>query len=146
MNKAQSYVLEQVRKRHPNGVLISKCWPPTVTAAERQDYIDAAKALVNAGHLAYEQANECYYLPKGGVPKSLETAGRTSRDLRDSLFMLLDEIRAGRVDAKQAQSAINCASTILKAAEVELHALELASQNGVDLERMGLLQLGSEKP
>lgn len=143
MNKTQSYVLEQVRKRHPNGVVISKCWPPTVAGDERKDYIAAAQALVNLGELVYEPANECYYLPQAKPAQAVVVAGRTSRDLRDTLFNLLDDIKSGRVDTKQAQAAINCAGTILKAAEVELHALELAAGNGVDLANMGRLQLGS---
>jgi len=45
---------------------------------------------------------------------------RTAAGLRDSLFGVLEDLRAGRIDASQAKAAATVAQTIVKSVEVQM--------------------------
>lgn len=141
MNTAEKYVFEQVKKRHPQGVLVSKCWPPSAIGDERKVYIAAAQRLASSGTLVYSSANDCYYLPEDAAAPTAKGGGKTSSDLRATLFATLEDVRCGALDVKTAQAVINAADSIMKCAELELRAMELAARQGVKLDGMGALLL-----
>jgi hypothetical protein len=47
-------------------------------------------------------------------------AHRTTEDLRETLFGVIDDLRAGRIDKKDAQVICNLAKSIIETADLEI--------------------------
>lgn len=69
--------------------------------------------------------------------------GKTTEDLRASLFQTIDDLQADRISAQRAIALCKVSAEIIKTAEIELKAAQI-SAGPDELPDVSLLQLTSE--
>lgn len=65
----------------------------------------------------------------------------TVSELRSTLFGCIDDLRAGRIEAKQAQAVANLSDQIIKSAMAEMEFNRLANRDGAKPMEMGTMRL-----
>jgi hypothetical protein len=76
---------------------------------------------------------------------------RTSEELRESLFLIIDLVREGKIEAKEANVIVKAAETICKTVELEIEYAKTLeklenSDSGIAVGRILLTQKKADGP